>query len=284
MVSHYHWLDDRRIVAYCRADRGDAYYVLDAETAAEIAKIFTEVIIAPGLEPAARDILAEKKNLRMLVTDGLPDPAAPGMLAKTIAGGLLLQSRDTGRIGRKDLKVVTKRAPSEQEMDDMLDQGLNFVESMGFILTDQDIHLMDQADLQKLWQSLPLNAGLSEEEPSPGAVQTKSSGTVAAEKPAASVTGRSSIAAKQQTVVETTTSSEADTKQSSDSAPGPETEPETAEANAITENVDDLLAVVEAMRAKSTSLRARMTVPSAEEMKLRKEQLRETVGRILATL
>lgn len=176
------------------------------------------------------------------------------------------------------------RVVSAQEMDDMLDQGLNFVESMGFILTDQDIHFMDQADLQKLWQSLPLNAGLSEEEPSPGAVQTKSSGTVAAEKPAASVTGRSSIAAKQQTVVETTTSSEADTKQSSDSAPGPETEPETAEANAITENVDDLLAVVEAMRAKSTSLRARISVPSAEEMKLRKEQLRETVGRILATL
>jgi phosphoribosylaminoimidazolecarboxamide formyltransferase/IMP cyclohydrolase len=93
---------------------------LDAETAAEIAKIFTEVIIAPGLEPAAREILAEKKNLRMLVTEGLPDPSAPGMLAKTIAGGLLLQSRDTGRVGREDLKVVTKRAPSEQEMDDML--------------------------------------------------------------------------------------------------------------------------------------------------------------------
>ena len=120
---------------------------LDAETAGGIATAFSEVImgrrlapagggllgeqkdapvllteglIAPGLEPAACDILAEKKNLRMLVTEGLPEPGTPGMLAKTIAGGLLLQSRDTGRVGREDLKVVTKRAPSKQEMDDLL--------------------------------------------------------------------------------------------------------------------------------------------------------------------
>ena len=93
---------------------------LDAETAAEIAKIFTEVIIPPGLEPARVELLAATKNLRMLVTEGLPEPGTPGMLAKTIAGGLLLQSRDTGRVGREDLKVVTKRAPSKQEMDDLL--------------------------------------------------------------------------------------------------------------------------------------------------------------------
>ena len=176
------------------------------------------------------------------------------------------------------------RVVSKQKMDDMLNQGLNFVESMGFLLTDQDIHLMDQADLKNMWESLPLKTGLVEEESSPGSLPTKKSGAVAAEKPAASVTGHSSMAAQQQTVVDAAASSEPVTKQSSAGEPELETEPEAAEENAISENVDDLLAVVEAMRAKSTSLRARMTVPSAEEMQLRKEQLRETVGRILATL
>ena len=184
------------------------------------------------------------------------------------------------------------RVVPEQKMADMLDQGLNFVESMGFLLTDQDIHLMDQADLQNLWESLPLKAGLVEE-PSPVSVQTEASGAAAAEKPekpkkpekpAPGGTNRSSIAAKQKPVVETTASSESVTKKSSSDEPGPEKVPAAAEEDTTSENVDDLLAVVEAMRAKSTGLRARMTVPSAEEMKLRKEQLRETVGRILATL
>ena len=175
------------------------------------------------------------------------------------------------------------RVVPEQKMADMLDQGLNFVESMGFLLTDQDIHLLDQADLQNLWESLPLKAGLVEEASSVS-VQTEASGAVVAEKPekpAPGGTNRSSIAAKQKPVVETTASV---TKKSSSDEPGPEKVPAAAEEDTTSENVDDLLAVVEAMRAKSTGLRARMTVPSAEEMKLRKEQLRETVGRILATL
>ena len=178
-----------------------------------------------------------------------------------------------------DPRVVPK-----QKMDDMLNQGLNFVESMGFLLTDQDIHLMDQADLKNMWESLPLKKGLLDKESSPGSLPTKTSGAVAAKKPAAGVTDHSSIAAKQQAVVETTARNEPVTKQSSTGEPVLETEPEAAEENAISDNVEDLLAVVEAMRAKSNSLRARMTVPSAEEMKQRKEQLRETVGRILATL
>jgi phosphoribosylaminoimidazolecarboxamide formyltransferase/IMP cyclohydrolase len=93
---------------------------LDGETAAEIAKIFTEVVIAPEADSDARAILADKKNLRLLVTGALPDPAAPGMTAKSLAGGLLLQSRDAGVLTAEDLKVVTKRAPSEQEIRDLL--------------------------------------------------------------------------------------------------------------------------------------------------------------------
>ena len=92
---------------------------LDGATARAITEIFTEVIIAPGLDDEARAVLAAKKNLRVLTTDGLPD-AGGGLTVRTIAGGFLAQTRDSGRIGRDDLKVVTKRAPSEQELDDLL--------------------------------------------------------------------------------------------------------------------------------------------------------------------
>ncbi|MFC5586545.1 bifunctional phosphoribosylaminoimidazolecarboxamide formyltransferase/IMP cyclohydrolase [Nitratireductor kimnyeongensis] len=93
---------------------------LDAEAATEIVKIFTEVIIAPDASEEARAIVAAKKNLRLLVTGGLADPRAPGLAVKTVAGGLLVQSRDNGVVDDLDLKVVTKRAPSEKEMADLV--------------------------------------------------------------------------------------------------------------------------------------------------------------------
>ena len=93
---------------------------LNEETATEISQIFTEVVIAPGADAAAEAVFAKKKNLRLLITDGLPDPAATGKFAKTVAGGFLLQDRDFGRITRDDLKVVTKVAPTEQQLEDLL--------------------------------------------------------------------------------------------------------------------------------------------------------------------
>ncbi|MBF0393941.1 MAG: bifunctional phosphoribosylaminoimidazolecarboxamide formyltransferase/IMP cyclohydrolase, partial [Alphaproteobacteria bacterium] len=93
---------------------------LDAATAAEIVKIFTEVVIAPEVDDDAIALFAAKKNLRLLVTGGMPDPTAPGMAVRALAGGLLLQSRDNGRVARSDLKVVTKRQPTERELDDLL--------------------------------------------------------------------------------------------------------------------------------------------------------------------
>ena len=93
---------------------------LDAETAHAIAELFVEVIIAPGIEKAAEEILAEKANLRLLITGGLPDPAAPGCVVTQTAGGFLAQTRDNGRIGLDDLKLVSKRAPSEAELADLL--------------------------------------------------------------------------------------------------------------------------------------------------------------------
>ncbi|WP_119390571.1 bifunctional phosphoribosylaminoimidazolecarboxamide formyltransferase/IMP cyclohydrolase [Taklimakanibacter lacteus] len=92
---------------------------IDEATAEEITKIFTEVIIAPGATDEARAIIAQKKNLRLLVTEGLPDPKAHGTLFKTVAGGFLVQSRDAGHVAMSDLKVVTKRAPSVGELADL---------------------------------------------------------------------------------------------------------------------------------------------------------------------
>jgi phosphoribosylaminoimidazolecarboxamide formyltransferase / IMP cyclohydrolase len=93
---------------------------LDGATAEQLAKIFTEVIIAPGADADARKILSAKKNLRLLIAGGLPDPATPGITLRNVSGGFLLQSRDDGRIAAKELKVVTKRKPTDRELADLI--------------------------------------------------------------------------------------------------------------------------------------------------------------------
>ncbi|MBI1171640.1 bifunctional phosphoribosylaminoimidazolecarboxamide formyltransferase/IMP cyclohydrolase [bacterium] len=93
---------------------------LDAETAEEIVKIFTEVVIAPGASEAAKAIFAAKKNLRLLTTAGLPDAKAPGLAFKQVAGGILVQDRDFAGITAADLKVVTKRQPTPAELADLM--------------------------------------------------------------------------------------------------------------------------------------------------------------------
>jgi phosphoribosylaminoimidazolecarboxamide formyltransferase/IMP cyclohydrolase len=93
---------------------------LDAATAGEIGKLFAEVVIAPDIDPAAQAILADKKNLRLLVTGALPQAAAAGMTMKSLSGGFLLQTRDAGCIDAAALKVVTKRTPTAAEIADMV--------------------------------------------------------------------------------------------------------------------------------------------------------------------
>ena len=93
---------------------------LDADTAREITKIFTEVVIAPGADQAARDIFAEKKNLRLLITSGLADSQAAATTIRQVSGGYLLQDKDIGKIGLDNLRVVTKIQPSPAQMADML--------------------------------------------------------------------------------------------------------------------------------------------------------------------
>jgi phosphoribosylaminoimidazolecarboxamide formyltransferase / IMP cyclohydrolase len=93
---------------------------LDAAAAEAMKDIFLEVVIAPEITAEAKAIFAAKKNLRVLETGGMPDPSAPGLMTKLLSGGFLLQDRDSGRIGANDLKVVTKREPTDQEIRDML--------------------------------------------------------------------------------------------------------------------------------------------------------------------
>ena len=93
---------------------------LDAETAAEVLEVFTEVVIAPDAVPEAVALFKARKNVRLLVTGGLPDPRKPGGTFRSVAGGFLTQTRDTSRIVPADLKIVTKRQPTEAEIADML--------------------------------------------------------------------------------------------------------------------------------------------------------------------
>lgn len=121
---------DTAAEAYRRAfdcDRTSAFggiialnQTLDGDTARAITEIFTEVVIAPDATEDARAVFAERKNLRLLTTGGLPDPSASGTAFRQVAGGFLVQSRDNGRVSRDDLRVVTRRQPSPEELDDLL--------------------------------------------------------------------------------------------------------------------------------------------------------------------
>ena len=93
---------------------------LDAATAEQIVAVFTEVVIAPGADAGALAVFAAKKNLRLLLTEAMPDAATPGYNVRNLAGGLLVQTRDTGHVGAGDLTVATKRAPSQAELADLL--------------------------------------------------------------------------------------------------------------------------------------------------------------------
>lgn len=168
---------------------------------------------------------------------------------------------------------------SEQKTDSMLDQGLNFVESMGFLMTDQDIHLLDVADQEMLWASLPIKTGLLDEAPAEISAKKPKENPVAKEE----MPKAKAAPVEMEEALITVARSKAVPDEAPVVAPANvsgkvEPEPETAE------NVDDLLAAVEAMRAKRPGLRARKSAPSADEMGRRRLLLRETIGRILASL
>ena len=93
---------------------------LDGDTARAISEIFTEVVIAPDATDEAKEVFAAKKNLRLLTTGGLPDPRAERLSARQVSGGWLVQDDDVGHITADDLKVVTKIAPTDDQIADLL--------------------------------------------------------------------------------------------------------------------------------------------------------------------
>lgn len=93
--------------------------VLDEKTAKEIVKVFTEVVIAPEATEDAIAVFKKKKNLRLLIADGLPDPSESSLTYRNVAGGILVQDRDNGHVADADFKVVTDRAPTDAEMADL---------------------------------------------------------------------------------------------------------------------------------------------------------------------
>jgi len=153
---------------------------------------------------------------------------------------------------------------SADKTDSMLDQGLNFIESMGFLMTDQDIHLLDAADRDMLWSSLPLRDGLQPEEVTTEAVSPLAAAVVV--EPRAAVASIAVVSGDEQLATKAVKAQEE------------------VRSDVASDKVDDLLAAVEVMRAKRPGLRARRTLPTNEEMNLRRQQLRESVGRILASL
>ncbi|MDN5785645.1 bifunctional phosphoribosylaminoimidazolecarboxamide formyltransferase/IMP cyclohydrolase [Pseudorhodobacter sp.] len=94
--------------------------MLDGPTAEKISQIFTEVVIAPDADDAARAVFASKKNLRLLTTGTLPDATTPGLAFRQVAGGFLVQDRDAVNVTMDDLRVVTKRSPTDAEIRDLL--------------------------------------------------------------------------------------------------------------------------------------------------------------------
>ena len=93
---------------------------LDAATARAISEIFTEVVIAPDADDAAKEVFAAKKNLRLLTTGALADPREAMLTYRQVSGGMLVQDKDVGHVGADDLKVVTKRQPTDAQLADLL--------------------------------------------------------------------------------------------------------------------------------------------------------------------
>jgi len=174
------------------------------------------------------------------------------------------------------------RVVPEQKTDSMLDQGLNFVESMGFLMTDQDIHLLEQADQEMLWSSLPLTAGLQDDGELPRSVTSPGSANAEIIPDAEGAPGISAVEQTPQSPAPAVASKQAKPVPAETSVESKATVSD--ETPGADDNVNDLLAAVDAMRAKRPGLRARKAPPSAEEIQRRRLQLCQNIGRILASL
>ena len=93
---------------------------LDEDAARAIVAVFTEVVAAPDATDGARAVFARKPDLRLLLTGAMPDPRAPRRAVKQVSGGWLVQDADAATVGAEDLRVVTRRSPTDDQVRDLL--------------------------------------------------------------------------------------------------------------------------------------------------------------------
>ena len=220
-----------------------------------------------------------------LALPGLPAQEASAYLCQyqTAQGAGTAAVFHLHKSGQLAFYVNTPREVALDKAEAMLDQALTFVESMGFLLTDLDIHLLTDADREMLWASLPLQKGVVAAEKSlpskprpvePASPQPKTAALPATPEPLP-------ITAAIVTVSSVPVAEAAPTAAASAPPPeGPSAEADRSEST----DVDELLAAVEGLRTRRPGVRTRKRPPSPEELKRRRQELRENLGRVLASL
>lgn len=218
-----------------------------------------------------------------LALPGLPAQEARAYLcqyqaAQGVGTATIFQLHKSGQLA---FYVDAPREVPASKAESMLDQAMVFVESMGFLMTDLDIHLMSEADRELLWSSLPLQKGVQEAEQTlqskPVTIAPRPQTTMPAAAPESSVPPVKELVPK---------SAPSDDKVSAGAVPEPKTRENLPVEVDKSEraNVDDLLAAVEELRTRRPGVRARKKPPSPEELKRRRQELRENLGHILASL
>lgn len=221
-----------------------------------------------------------------LALPGLPAQEARAYLcqyqvAQGVGTATIFQLHKSGQLA---FYVDSPREVPAGKAESMLDQAMVFVESMGFLMTDLDIHLMSEADRELLWSSLPLQKGVQEAE------QTLQSKPVAVEQVAPRPQATMPAAAPESSVhpVRELVPKSAPSEDKVSAGAVPEQKPRENLPVEVDKNeranVDDLLAAVEELRTRHPGVRARKKPPSPEELKRRRQELRENLGRILASL
>lgn len=222
---------------------------------------------------------------------GLPAQEASAYLCQYQAGTLIatvavFHMHDSNQLA---FYFSDPREVSPAQAESLLDQGLNFVESMGFLLSDMDVELMDPADRQMLWESLPLRRGMVDSGQAPvspavasaTAVSQPAAGSPESDKAQAEAAGSGQIGAP---VLKSSAPQRATTRTATEPTSGETADPLAAGPAEQPERVDDLLAAVEGLRAKRPGLAPRKKPPTPDEIRIRRKELSEKLGHILASL
>lgn len=244
-------------------------------------KLIVEAAEALKLFRSMRDV--------QMALPGLPAQEASAYLCQYRAGTLVttvavFHMHDSNQLA---FYFSDPREVSPARAESLLDQGLNFVESMGFLLSDMDVELMDPADRQMLWESLPLRRGMVESEQAP--VYPAVAAAVAVSQPAARPLEKAQAEAANSgqvapSVLKSSAPRQATTRTATEPTSGATADAPAADPAVSSERVDDLLAAVEGLRAKRPGLAQRKKPPTPDEIRIRRKELSEKLGHLLASL